>query len=219
MLQSVDAEVLMVAGYSVFLILTAFGLEWVARCSHRRCEQLRIAGFKYHHQPDIWECPTGQSLTPVAVDHSRGSVRYRAPAHACNACSMKEMCTASDDGREIEHNPSAWLQSELARFQRGISLTLLFLAELLLVIEILLHNKPVGTAIPWKLARANHVARNATALSILRSLKELARGMTQRAADAAPSSGPNHRENHLVALQRLERVRLLCRHENHLAAL
>ena len=143
MLQSVDAEVLMVAGYSVFLILTAFGLEWVARYSHRRCEQLRIAGFKYHHQPDIWECPTGQSLTPVAVDHSRGSVRYRAPAHACNACSMKDMCTASDDGREIEHNPSAWLQSELARFQRGISLTLLFLAELLLVIEILLHNKPV----------------------------------------------------------------------------
>lgn len=37
--------------------------------------------------------------------------------------------------------------------------------------------------------------------------------------DAAASSGPNHRENHLVALQRLERVRLLCRHENHLAAL
>jgi hypothetical protein len=43
---------------------------------------------------------------------------------------------------EIEHAPGAWLQSELARFQRAISLTLLFLAELLLVIEILLHNKP-----------------------------------------------------------------------------
>lgn len=55
---------------------------------------------------------------------------------------MKEMCTASDDGREIEHRFSAWLQSEFARFQRGISLTLLFLAELLLVIEILLNNKP-----------------------------------------------------------------------------
>ena len=32
-------------------------------------------------------------------------------------------------------------------------------------------------------------------------------------------SGPNHCENHLVALQRLERMRLLCWHENHLAAL
>jgi hypothetical protein len=83
---------------------------------------------------------------------------------------MKEMCTASDDGREIEHCPSAWLQSELARFQRGISLTLLFLAELLLVIPIA--QQTSGTSIPWKLARANHVARNATTISILRSLNE-----------------------------------------------
>jgi hypothetical protein len=30
---------------------------------------------------------------------------------------------------------------------------------------------------------------------------------------------PNHREDHLGALHRLERVRRLCRHENHLAAL
>ena len=52
------------------------------------------------------------------------------------------MCTGSDEGRKIEHTPNAWLQSELARFQHGISLTLLFLAELLLVIEILLHNRP-----------------------------------------------------------------------------
>lgn len=137
-----DAEVLIAAGYSVFLLLTALGLEWIALHSHRRSEQLRIAGFKYHHQHDTWECPTGERLTPFAFDHSRGSVRYRALAHVCNACPRKEMCTGSDEGRKIEHTPNAWLQSELARFQHGISLTLLFLAELLLVIEILLHNRP-----------------------------------------------------------------------------
>lgn len=64
--QSVDAEVLMAAGYSVFLILTALGLEWIARHSHRRSEHLRIAGFKYHHQYDTWERPTGERLTRVA---------------------------------------------------------------------------------------------------------------------------------------------------------
>jgi hypothetical protein len=58
---------------------------------------------------------------------------------------MKEMCTASDTEREIEHTPDAWLQSELARFQREISLTLLLPAEPLLVIEILLQNKLVDS--------------------------------------------------------------------------
>jgi hypothetical protein len=69
------------------------------------------------------------------------SSRYRTPAHACNACSMKQICTASDTGREIEHNPDSWLESELSRFHRGISLSLLLLAELLLVAEMIRHQR------------------------------------------------------------------------------
>jgi DDE family transposase len=138
---SLDTEVLMAAAYSVFLVLAAFGLEWAARQSHRRCEQVRIAGFKYHQQHDRWECPMGQQLTLMANDQSRRLVRYRAPANVCNACSMKDMCTTSNSGREIEYTPDSWLQSELAHFQRGISLTLIFLAELLIVIEIFLHSQ------------------------------------------------------------------------------
>jgi hypothetical protein len=64
-----------------------------------------------------------------------------APAHVCNACSIKHLCTESEDGREIEHNPDSWLESEIARFHRGISLALLFLAGLLLVVEMIRHQR------------------------------------------------------------------------------
>ena len=141
MLQNIDIEVLLAGGYSIFLILVALSLEIVARYSHRRSERVRVAGFKYQPQHDIWECPTGEHLRPVASDFARRLVRYRAPAHACNACSMKQICTGSDTGREIEHNPNSWLESELSRFHRGISLSLLLLAELLLVTEMIRHQR------------------------------------------------------------------------------
>jgi hypothetical protein len=127
--------------YVVFLLLTAIGLELLARHSHHRSKQLHIAGFRYHSRPDVWECPTGQQLKPVATDYTNRLVRYRAAAHVCNACSIKHLCTESEDGREIEHNPDSWLESEMARFHRGISLVLLFLAGLLLVVEMIRHQR------------------------------------------------------------------------------
>jgi hypothetical protein len=53
----------------------------------------------------------------------------------------KHLCTESEEGREIEHNPDSWLESELARFHRGISLALLILAELLLIVEMIRHQR------------------------------------------------------------------------------
>jgi hypothetical protein len=58
------------------------------------------------------------------------------------ACSIKHLCTASDEGREIEHHHDSWLESEIARFHRGLSLALLFLAGLLLVVEMVRHERP-----------------------------------------------------------------------------
>jgi hypothetical protein len=57
--------------------------------------------------------------------------------------SIKHLCAESDEGREIEHNPDSWLESEIARFHRGISLALLFLAGLPLVVEMLRHQRPM----------------------------------------------------------------------------
>jgi hypothetical protein len=140
MTQTIDTEVLLAGLYAVFLLLVALGLELVARHAHHRSKQMRIAGFRYHRHHDVWECPAGQ---PVATDYARRLVRYRAPAHACNACSIKHLCTESKEGREIEHSPDSWLESEIARFHRGISLALLFLAGLLLMVEMIRHQRPM----------------------------------------------------------------------------
>jgi len=105
------------------------------------------------------------SLKPVATDYAARLVRYRAPAHICNACSIKHFCTASDEGREIEHNPDSWLESEIARFHRGISLALLFLAGLLLVVE-MIRPEADRAAHPERLSFTNCVDRIAIVISI-----------------------------------------------------
>ena len=54
---------------------------------------------------------------------------------------MKQICTGSDTGREIEHNPDSWLESELSRFHRWNLVSLLLLAQLLLVAEMIRHQR------------------------------------------------------------------------------
>jgi len=142
MLRTIDIEVLLSCAYAVFLVLVAFGLELAARYSHHRSKHVGLAGFRYHRQLDLWECPTGQHLWPVASDPSRRVYRYRAHAHVCNACSIKDLCTSSDQGRELEHNPNSWLESEVQRFHRGISLSILVLAASLLIFEMVRHQRP-----------------------------------------------------------------------------
>jgi hypothetical protein len=142
MLRTIDIEVLLSCAYAVFLVLVAFGLELAARYSHHRSKHVGLAGFRYHRQLDLWECPMGQHLRPVASDCSGRVNRYRASAHICNACSIKDLCTNSDHGRELEHNPNSWLESEVKRFHRGISLSILVLAALLLIAEMIRHQRP-----------------------------------------------------------------------------
>ncbi len=142
MLRAVPIEVLLAAGYALFLMIVAAVLERLAIHSHRRSEQYEVAGFKFHRDFDRWECPTGQHLQRTDVDHHRRIVRYKAPAHACNACRIKAQCTESHTGREIEREMDSWLTSEIGRFHRGISLALLSLAALLLAIEAARYPQP-----------------------------------------------------------------------------
>jgi hypothetical protein len=128
-------DVLLGAIYAAFLVTVAVILERVALYSHRLSHQMEVAGFKYHTGHDRWECPTGQFLERHQTDHQLRIVTYRAPAHACNACHCRGNCTDSEDGRRIEHRLDSWLQSELRRFHRGISLALLLLAGLILAAE------------------------------------------------------------------------------------
>jgi len=142
MIDGIHIEVMLAAGYALLLAGVAAILEWLARHSHRRSEHFRNSGFTYKRKLDVWECPTGHHLTRVETDFDRKIARYRAPAHKCNVCHCKKDCTDSDNGRELESRLDAWVQSELHRFHRGLSLTLLLLATIVLVVEIVRHHQP-----------------------------------------------------------------------------
>ena len=136
MIGPLHSEVALATGYSAFLIVVASGLELFGRHSHRRSGQFRTAGFKYHGRLDVWECPSGHHLHPHYRDPVRKVVRYRAPANTCNACARKNDCTDSDHGREIIHSFESWIETQTGKFYRVLSLTLLFLATLILIAEI-----------------------------------------------------------------------------------
>ena len=140
MIHGVHIEVILAAGYALLLVCVSVILEIVARHAHHRSEHFRNSGFVYKKQLDVWECPTGHHLTREQTDFERKIAQYRAPAHKCNVCHCKKDCTDSDDGRVLESRLDAWLQSELNRFHRGISLALLLLAVLILTVEMFEHQ-------------------------------------------------------------------------------
>ena len=142
MFHGISIETLLAIGYAVFLIIVAAGAELLAQRSFRRAEPLELGGFHYHRSLDQWECPMGQKLFRSEADYQLRIVRYRAPAHVCNACSLKRDCTESDQGREIERPTGAWLHSEVRRFHRGASLALRLLAALILGIAAVRQVQP-----------------------------------------------------------------------------
>ena len=135
MVWSLHIEVLLALGYALFLAGVAFLLEYLARHSHKRADRYRNAGFIYFSDLDYWQCPAGQQLVQLRTDHLRQISLYQAPANACNSCSLKLNCTDSDSGRLLERRLDAWIESELRKFHRGISLALLLLAAVILVVE------------------------------------------------------------------------------------
>jgi hypothetical protein len=135
MILGFHVDLFLAVAYAAFLVGVAAILEAVARFSHRRASRYPHAGFVYRHKFDLFDCPAGQQLTRSEVDHRRRVVTYRAPARACNSCSLKNDCTDSDEGRLLQTRMESWLESELRRFHRGISIALLFLAVVILAVE------------------------------------------------------------------------------------
>jgi hypothetical protein len=123
-MSGVATESLFAAGYGLFLVLVALGLDLLARHSQRRSELYRTAGFTYHEQMDAWECPEGEHLHRIETDMRQRLVRYRARAHVCNSCPRKGHCTDSDAGRELARSLDPWPHSEVGRFHRGIAVAI-----------------------------------------------------------------------------------------------
>lgn len=137
----IHIEVLLAVCYAVFLMAIAGVFEVAARYTHYRSARMQVAGFRYDPHLDLWTCPNEQKLLRAEADYRRNVVLYRAASHACNTCPMKTRCTDSDRGRTIELAPDSWLQSELRRFHRGMSLALFALAAMILLIEFFRHHE------------------------------------------------------------------------------
>ena len=142
-----SAETVLATGYALALALGVGALEWLSAHTHRRAMRYRTAGFEYDEQQDAWVCPQGEHLWPHEYEHERRLVRYRARPQVCNACPAKDMCTDSDDGREIVRSLDPWPHSEAGRFHRGMSLVLIVLALLVLVVAAVRNHAPGELAV------------------------------------------------------------------------
>jgi hypothetical protein len=144
---NIHPEVFLAAGYAIFLLGVAIGLDLLARHSHARSERYRTAGFTYHPSHDAWICPEDQVLLRSEVDHGRRLVRYRGRPQICNYCPSKADCTDSDEGREVVRAMDPWPHSEAGRFHRGISLVVTLIAGLILAAEAVRNHAPLELAI------------------------------------------------------------------------
>ena len=140
-------EALLAGAYAVALLFSAGLLEWLSAHTHRRSLRYRTAGFDYQADLDVWICPENEHLWPHELDHERRLVRYRARAHVCNRCPLKERCTDSDQGREIVRPLDPWPHSEAGRFHRTIALMMVALAALVVLVALARNHEPSEAAL------------------------------------------------------------------------
>jgi hypothetical protein len=129
-------EAFFVGGYASVLLVIALAMGWAARTSHDRILRTKTIGFRYHLHLNAWQCSEGTFLWHHETDEAARVVQYRAKGEICNACSLKSVCTDSDDGRTLLRPLDGWPHSEMARFQRVLSLSLMILAGMLCAVEL-----------------------------------------------------------------------------------
>ena len=146
-MSGVATESILAAGYGLFLALAALGLDLLARHSHQRAQRYRTAGFDYMENVDAWLCPEGERLHRMETDIEMRLARYRARAHVCNACRLKDDCTDSDQGRESVRALDPWPHSEAGRFHRGIALAMVGFSMLVICAGAVLHHGAADVAL------------------------------------------------------------------------
>lgn len=133
--------VLLVAGCALLLILAAAFLELLGRFTQKYVAGRETIGFRYRPEMNAWQCSEGYFLWLRETDHRNRIVRYRAPAHTCNRCAAKPLCTDSNQGRELIRPLEGSSRAERGQFQRGLSLMLLALAAVVLLGEALRYHE------------------------------------------------------------------------------
>ena len=138
-----SVEALLAAAYAGLLTAGGLMLDRLARHTHERSGRFRTNGFSFRAELDAWECPEGEYLHRIELDHSARIVRYRARAAVCNTCPAKDGCTDSDEGREVTRSLDPWPRSESGRFHRAISFVMVALAALVCLVAMLRNTAPL----------------------------------------------------------------------------
>lgn len=183
-LSGVGPEVWLASGYCLALVGLAYVIDALARRAASVSEGGLSGGFTYHEDHDAWRCPEDQWLWPQSFDPDNRVMRYRASPTICNACPVKDTCTTSASGREVQRAVDSWPASEAARFHRGIACAVVVLGLVW----------PLATALGGPGSDALLVLAVAVAAALLLSLPLwshlwrnpvfVPEGMTQRSLDA-----------------------------------
>jgi hypothetical protein len=120
-LASVGPDVWLASAYCILLVGLAYAIDALARRAASHAEGGAFGGFTYHETHDAWQCPEDQWLWPQSFDPDNRVMRYRGSPTICNACPVKDTCTTSISGREVQRAVDSWPASEAARFHRGIA--------------------------------------------------------------------------------------------------
>ena len=120
-LATVGSDVWLASGYCLALVGLGHVIDALARRAASVAEGGASFGFTYHADHDAWQCPEDQWLWPKSFDPDNRVMRYRGTPSVCNACPVKDTCTTSHSGREIQRAVDSWPASEAAKFHRGIA--------------------------------------------------------------------------------------------------
>jgi hypothetical protein len=118
---AVGVEAWLAAGYCQALVGLAYVIDALARRAASVSEGGMSGGFVYHKDHDAWQCPEDHWLWPRSFDAQNRVMRYRGTPSVCNACPVKDSCTTSSSGREVQRAVDSWPASEAARFHRAIA--------------------------------------------------------------------------------------------------
>ncbi|MHB1559564.1 MAG: hypothetical protein ACYC61_19120 [Isosphaeraceae bacterium] len=125
---SIDLTLVLLVGYIVALWAGGWALESLARAHFRRAQRHAHDGFAYDEHLDRYECPQGELLTLDTYDDRDRLAIYRAPASSCNACPLMTFCAPHGEGRRVYHSLAEFHETDVGRFHRRLSLTILGVA-------------------------------------------------------------------------------------------
>jgi hypothetical protein len=125
---AVDLGLALLVGYVLMLWVGGWALEFLARAHFHRAQRYAHTGFAYDTELDRYECPQGEMLTLHTFDDRNKLAIYKAPASSCNDCMLKAFCTPHDEGRRVYRSLAEFHETDVGRFHRWLSLTVLGLA-------------------------------------------------------------------------------------------